>query len=135
MNRRSKQLAVVGCITALATFAVLLPPREDDLDWIRRYSPIEQVRSGSPGDFGTGRFATRWHIFQFKEIPPRLIAELKRRTEYHARGNAYHFNGTFPDTDRIMLIPATGTVEVWMHERENWVEVRHRALRNLVCLR
>jgi hypothetical protein len=93
------------------------------------------VRRGAPGDFGRGRFATRWHIFKFESIPAGFLAELRRRTEYHASGDSYHFNGTFPDTDRIMLSTDSKTVEVWMHEKESWVDRSQRQLKGLVCLK
>ena len=135
MNRRMRLATAALCMAVLVGSAVFTQKRDDGLDWIRRYDPIEQVRGGSPGDFGTGLFSTRWHIFKFNELPAEFEQELRGRTEYRAVGDSYHFNGTFPDTDRIMVDRDTGTVEVWMREKEDWLEVNHRELRWKLCLR
>jgi hypothetical protein len=135
VRRRIKILIAAVFAASLTTFAVFTSSRKDDLDWIRRYGPTEKVLPGSRGSFGRETFSTTWHYFDFQNLPSGFLDELKRRTDYHKEGDSYHFNGTFPDTDRIMLSKDGKRVEVWMHHKESWVSQKEQQFRGLICLR
>ena len=135
MHRRIKILIATAFVTSLAGFAVLTTMREDELDWIRRYGPTEKVLPGSRGSFGRETFSTTWHYFDFETLPTGFMDELESRTEYHKEGDSYHFNGTFPDTDRIMVSKDGRRVEVWTHHKESWISRKEQEFRGLICMK
>jgi hypothetical protein len=88
MRRRWKVLAVVlGAVALLVGLLSLLPPRDDGLDWIRKYGGIETVEpihlnywnpAISPRNLDED-FRGYRHSFRFRVISSKSIRELNRR--------------------------------------------------------
>ena len=75
MRRRWKALVAVGAVALVAGLIFLLPPRDDGLDWIRKYEGKETRReSTSPTGLSSIEIT-----FQFDQIPKPLLDTLDRK--------------------------------------------------------
>jgi hypothetical protein len=135
MNRHKFGLAAVGSLALFVAILALLPAPDDGIEWMRRYGARETLHPGAPWQVGGNVYQTQWHKFSFDRIPPKMLDEIAKRSEYHAEGDSFHFNGTFPDTDRIIVDRNANTVEVYVRNKEKWVDREWNRLRGLVCLR
>jgi len=78
MRRRWKALVAVGAVALLAALLFLLPPRDDGLDWARKYGGKERTIRLTTADT-TGKVDMRVTLFNFDSIPKGFEAELRGR--------------------------------------------------------
>ena len=123
MRRRWKALVAIGGALLLAGLLFLLPPRDDGLDWVRKYK-LEQNSGRSISATGQELYFSQ---FSFAEVPAGLEEEVRSRiVRFDIRDggnyagstdNRYHLY--FSRENRVMF--AT-TEPSWIEQK--WIEVK-----------
>jgi hypothetical protein len=122
MRRRWKALVGLGVVALVAGLIFLLPPRDDGLDWIRAYGPVEKVQRMAIWQSGRGVAGSMefdQHDFQFDRIPQEVIAKLKE--EPFDRSD-------LPSRALVEVDVKSGTVTINRIRRPNWIERQWSAL-------
>jgi hypothetical protein len=77
MRRRWKALVAFGAVVLVSALFILLPPRDDGLDWIRSYGGRERREPDSIW-FGSGQpIKDVTVVFYFESEPSKLLSKLK----------------------------------------------------------
>jgi hypothetical protein len=113
MRRRWKALVAVGAFVFVAVL-FFLPPRDDGLDWVRKYGGQEEHRvemdvskvPGRPDDA-----VIDWTEFDFSKIPEALIQEISKRKSRSS------------DTKRLVWVDQVNqSVLILDFRRRTWLE-------------
>jgi hypothetical protein len=82
MRRRWKLLVVLGAVALLASLLFLLPPRDDGLNWVRKYHAKEHRDLDVERSFAVGNPGRKIHSlsFEFEKIPEAIIQEIRNRS-------------------------------------------------------
>lgn len=95
MRRRWYLLAVIGAVVLLASLLLLLPVREDGLDWVRKYGGTEQ---SVDLDFETkGGSAVRSVTFTFAAPPAGLEQEARIHVSSYDWDQGHRFTSETKD--------------------------------------
>jgi hypothetical protein len=128
MRRRWKALVVVAAVALFASLLFPLPPRDDGLDWIRKYGGKEIVRYNGEVDVNRGRppeTTLKWLEFKFDRIPRALLAEIQHRSEKQAHD----------DRATVIVQAKERTIVVIQYHRPNWLQRKWRYIRLMLGLR
>jgi hypothetical protein len=122
MRRGWKVLVAVGAVALFAGLLFLLPPRDDGLNWIRKYGPRESV---SPFEWGVDTSSIHAdpsmniHTFQFTQIP-REVEDLVRQKDRAVKGSEPELLSIDREMNEVSYVVRKGPS--WLAER--WQTVK-----------
>jgi hypothetical protein len=135
MRRRIK-IGIGALILALAVFFIYLTLAlsNDGLDWIRKYGGIEGPRTANlirsrivgPGNHPWDNATSI--SFSFNEVPPGLLAEVKRKGSAIWTGSEDQFY-KLPTGQIVLITKKAPQVMVTTPQPGSWIQQQWRALK------
>ena len=116
-------VALLAGLLFLGGLLFLPPPRDDGLDWVRKFKP----RQTQDDAIGTKGERIDFRVFTFKSVPPELLEAVRRRIGRYDINSNGNYSGSTKDgfhvyfSSKAKLLFATREPS-WLEQR--WMDVK-----------
>jgi hypothetical protein len=126
MRRRWKLLVAVGAVALFAGLVLLLPPRDDGLDWVRKYGVSEKSGRG----IGVkGQIVWLCH-FNWDVLPVGLDKEVRNRVAPFIPKDTGNYSGKTHHGWKVLF--SRSTKQMFATREASWLEQRLKDVRTWV---
>jgi hypothetical protein len=114
-------MGAVGGVALLAGVLFLLPPRDDGLDWIRKYSETVTTEELQMPVVGPDRVRRGVLVsFSFKQVPQGFEEDLRRRLVWRHTDDAGALSGILPGDWQVLFARHSNQIHLTHFPRKSW---------------